>query len=537
MATPTSSEPPLAIGQARLILQAPNAGSEIKLPALRLSRELQPTPSLAMDRANAQLVWQSLQLTPDELITQRMQLLDAYTKQDSATAHARAARAEAAKLKTKLKELQDTRWQHPAVYSAGAAFVGLAGLWLWERKKRLSAQRSAAPWMVPSAMQNAALVPSVAVSPVAVPEAVPTGPTPERSQALAQAGAPISDPIATSITLEDLQSFVAPLESAPLPFQRPVTWWKGWSRRGTASKVSGQSVSTFASASSSAQIAPAPRTVPAASTASVASVAALPVQLPALATATPPQIEMPYDQSPFITASGGETSIAFDDSQADDLGMEAPSDDFYSSDIGTLQSYNPMRSKLSDIDDAMEQLIEIRIAVQAMVDLKQLPAAKKLLDNHIDGLPHTSAWAYLVHLNLCTRMGQRDAFEDMRKRYREQFNRLAPYWNEVDAAVQTLDTYNRPMAELSAVWHSPRRARTLIATWLLGAQYSRRQFQLPAYYDLLDLYDMLESMLDAVPSVYPFQPSSASLLDIDYSASSHVHLDLPASGMADVRQP
>lgn len=248
----------------------------------------------------------------------------------------------------------------------------------------------------------------------------------------------------------------------------------------------------------------------------------------ALAASTTVPVKTPFDQPSFITASGGETSITFDDSQGDDLGMEAPSDDFYDSDIGTLQSYNPMRSKLSDVDEAMEQLLEIRMAVQAMVDLGQLPAAKKMLDNHIDDLPHTSAWAYLVHLDLSSQLGQRDAFEDMRKRYRLQFNRLAPYWKEVDVAVQTLDTYHRPVAELCAVWHSPKQARTLIATWLLGAQYSRRQFQLPAYYDLLDLYDMLDDVSDASPSDPPFQPSSASLLDIDYSASSHVHLDLPA---------
>jgi hypothetical protein len=230
----------------------------------------------------------------------------------------------------------------------------------------------------------------------------------------------------------------------------------------------------------------------------------------------------------FNTASGGETSISFDDSHDhDDLGMEAPDEEFYGSDVGALESYNPMRSKLSDVEDAMEQLLEIRLAVQAMADLGQLPAAKKLLDNHIDGLPHTSAWAYLVHLDLSSQMGQRDAFEDMRKRYRLQFNRLAPYWKEVDAGVQTLDTYTRPIAELCAVWHSPKKARSLIATWLLGAQYSRRQFQLPAYYDLLDLYDMLEAAGDGsfVASSYP-QPDGA------FMPSSHVFLELPSHSAA-----
>lgn len=530
MATASTPASPVVAAQARLILQDPNAASEAKLPALRLSRELLPSPTPAMDRATAQQVWQALQLTPDELITQRLQLLDAYTKQDSATANARAARAEAAKHKIKLKELQDTRWQHPFVYGAGAAFLGLAGLWMWERKKRLAVQRSALPPMladaaIPSAASTA-LVPSLPPAPLAVHEAMPVDRTSDRTQDLAQYGAPISDPIATSITQEDLQSFVVPLEPAPTLFQRPAPWWKRWGRNsvappalaapGFASRVPDRPASW---ATPAPAVLPAPQVQP-----------PIPPRMPPHAAALP--TPKTNTASAFITTSGGEASIAFDDSHDDDLGMEAPGEEFYASDVGTLQSYNPMRSKLSDVEDAMEQLLEIRMAVQAMVDLGQLPAAKKLLDNHIDGLPHTSAWAYLVHLDLCSQMGQRDAFEDMRKRYRLQFNRLAPYWKEVDAAVQTLDTYNRPVAELCALWHSPKKARSLIATWLLGAQYSRRQFQLPAYYDLLDLYDMLEAMDDAQPSVYPADPTASSLLDLDFSTSSHAHLDLPTQRVA-----
>lgn len=521
MALPPTPASTTAVAQARLILQDPHAASEAKLPALRLSRELLPSPTPAMDRATAQQVWQALQLTPDELITQRLQLLDAYAKQDSATAHARAARSEAAKAKTKLKELQDTRWQHPAVYSAGAAFLGLTGLWLWERKKRLTVQHGAAQGMTAAVESASVLVSALEAAPQAVPD---------RAQVLAQAGAPIFDPIATSISHEDLQSYVVPLEASPPVFLRPAPWWQRWGRK----KSTPTTVVVKPLSDSLAPMPPPQWSMPAVAAAPLSEV---------MSTSRAPSHSAPFpvqsltNASSFITASGGETSIAFGDSQDDDMGMETPSEDFYNSDIGTLQSYNPMRSKLSDVEDAMEQLLEMRMAVQAMVDLGQLPAAKKLLDNHIEDLPQTSAWAYLVHLDLSSQLGQRDAFEDMRKRYRVQFNRLAPYWREVDAAVQTLDTYNRPMAELCTVWHAPKQARALIATWLLGAQYSRRQFQLPAYYDLLDLYDMLEGMDDASPDAQLFQPSTASLLDIDYSASSHMPLDLPAPRMAGAHQP
>jgi hypothetical protein len=447
-----------------------------------------------MDRATAQQVWQALQLTPDELITQRLQLLDAYTKQDSATQHARAARSEAAKAKVKLKELQDTRWLHPAVYGAGVALLGVTGLWVYERKKRLAAQRSAAQWQVPGALPESV--------PLPLPDAPPESALMEQPPALAPAEAAIFNPLATSISQEDVRSYVAPVEPSPPAFQRPDPWWTRWRRKSAAAPAHWS-----ASAALPVLVAPEiPVAIPGFEAASIPVLTASPVAAPA------------STSSPWIAADS-HNSIAFDDSQADELGMEAPNEDFYASDIGTLQSYNPMRSKLSDVEEGMEQLLEIRMAVLAMVDLGQLPAAKKLLDNHIEDLPHTSAWAYLEHLDLCSQMGQRDAFEDMRKRYRLQFNRLAPYWKEADSEVQTLDSYTRPMVELCAVWHSPQQARTLIATWLLGAQYARRQFQLPAYNDLLDLYDMLEGMGELPPS-----PASAPAGAEDFTPSTHVYL-------------
>jgi hypothetical protein len=514
VATAPTPASPVVAAQARLILQDPNAASEAKLPALRLSRELLPSPTSAMDRATAQQVWQALQLTPDELITQRLQLLDAYTKQDSATANARAARAEAAKLKTKLKELQDTRWQHPAVYGAGAAFLGLTGLWLWERKKRVVAQRGTALWVAPGALPEAAHMPVIE----AAPEVVPVDAVVDHSSV--PSSAPIFDPIATSITQEDLLSYVAPLEPSHPSFARPEPWWKRWGRK------SNTAAPTLVKPETSALKTPAHWSTPAPVLALAASALPAPVLVPALAAM--PAREAAPAVAPLarmhvaMPTPEAAVSISFDDSQDDELGMEAPTEEFYASDTGGLQSYNPMRSKLSDVEEGMEQLLEIRMAVQAMVDLEQLPAAKKLLDNHIEDVPHTSAWAYLVHLDLSSQMGQRDAFEEMRKRYRLEFNRLAPYWKEADAAVQTLDTYTRPMAELSALWHRPQQARTLIATWLLGAQYARRQFQLPAYNDLLDLYDLLEGMSDTLA-----KPSTSPQQGEDFMSSTHVYLDLP----------
>jgi hypothetical protein len=497
VALPPTPASPTGPAQARLILQDPNIASEAKLPALRLSRELIPRPVPVMDRATAQQVWQALQLTPDELITQRLQLLDAYTKQDSATANARAARMEAAKAKTRLNELQETRWQHPAVYSTGAALVGLTGLWLWERKKRMTMQRQAEQWATPSVLRvdHVFALPEV---PSAYPAEHVLKSMKESLPAPSKTRMDVSDPIANSIYQEDLLPYVSPSEQSKeaAAFTPPAPWWKLWGRNtSTPSAKSKQATNSVSHWSE-------PRRPHASAPAAVVHTTS--------------------------NSTASYTSIHFDDSHADDLGAESPSDGFYTADIAPIPMASHAPLKLATHHEAMEHLLDVRMAAQALVDLGQLQGVQKLLEQHIDALPNTCAWAYMAHLDVCSRSGDRDAFEEMRKRYRVQFNRLAPYWKEADAYVQTLDSYSSPTKELCAAWLQPERARSLISTWLLGAQYSRRQFQLAAYHDLLDLYEMLEWLGETSSAAPGTMESSSHRMQLDYPVSSLVHLDLPS---------
>jgi hypothetical protein len=194
-------------------------------------------------------------------------------------------------------------------------------------------------------------------------------------------------------------------------------------------------------------------------------------------------------------------------------------------DFANVELLSQTRVKLMSSEDAMGHLLEVRMAVQALRFLEQPYAAQKLLIEHIDAVPITCAWAYFEYLELSAQIGAREQFEAMRKRYRLQFNRLAPYWMEPNAAVQSLDTYERPMVDLCAVWSSPEQAKTLISTWLLGNLHSRRLFQLPAYHDLLDLYELLEfyDALEATPAV-EFVPT-VSLLDLDYEFAVDITLE------------
>ena len=207
--------------------------------------------------------------------------------------------------------------------------------------------------------------------------------------------------------------------------------------------------------------------------------------------------------------------------------------DFFDPEFAQIELFTQTRLKPSSPDDGMGHLLELRMASHALCVLEQPNMAQRLLAQHIDAVPSTCAWAYLEYLSLCTQLGHREAFESMRMRYRTQFNRLAPYWMEPNSNVQGLESYERPLAELISAWPSER-AQTLLKTWLLGNLHARRLFQLPAYHDLLDLYEVLEHLndnFDNVSLAVEFPPT-VSLLELDYEFSDDVKLQAQSENEA-----
>jgi hypothetical protein len=479
VASPPAKPASAPAQQARLVLQDPLARSEDQVPALRLSRELGSVTESGLDRDATQQIWEALQLKPEEIIAGRAQLREANGKVQAATLQVQAARAEAGQLQAKLQHLQQTRWQHPVVYGAGAALLGVGWLWLSERKKRMAAQEHAAMLLTEDNSVLAMPEGPPSISEPAAIEARPSFTSPPAPAApISPVAQPISDPIAESITPEDLLPYIAPEKAIAPVFAPPTPWWK-FSKRKPARKpvenaLSGGSLGSTDNEHST-------------------------------------QIQIPHADEPY------EGTTELED-------MHAPDVPAYDIELANVELLTQTRLKPASSEDAMGHLLEIRMAVQALAVLGKPSAALKLLAQHIDEVPNTCAWAYMEYLDLSSNLGERDAFEAMRKRYRLQFNRLAPYWMEPNGSVQSLDSYERPMAELCAVWPSLDRAKILIATWLQGTLHARRLFQRPAYHDLFDLYEMLEFFDDQSPAAQDFVPT-VSLLDLDYEFAVEVKIE------------
>ena len=438
------------------------------MPALRLSRELGPATEHRLDRDAAQQIWEALQLNPEDFIAGRLQLQEANANAAAAMQQAQSARAEIVQLQAKLQHAQDTRWQHPAVYGAGAALVGLGWLWLIERKKRMAAQQQAAHLLTNSSSEFA--VSEGPWSPSEPAEATQVSLLPQIS---APAATAISDPIANHITPADLLPYTAP-EKAATVFEAPTPWWKWRSRKPAKSAFLSQGLNSAASDNS------------------------------------------PLIQSTDDDLDAYEGSTELEDMYAPDV---APDDVAQAS----VEILSQTRLRPVSSEAPIDHLLEIRMAVRSLTMLGHPLAALHLLARHIDAVPNTCAWAYMEYLDLSSVLGQRDAFETMRNRYRLQFNRLAPYWMEPNGSVQRLESYERPMAELCAMWPSLERTKVLIATWLLGTLHSRRLFQRPAYHDLFDLYEMLQQIEEPPVAQQDFE-HTVNLLDLDYEFAVEVKI-------------
>ena len=479
--------------KARLTLQDPRDREEPQFPSLRLSKEISVNSESQLTSEQAKNIWQTMQLKSEDAILQIEQLKLATENAALDGKKIKNLQNENAQLKLQVIEQQTTRWQHPLVYGAGAAFLGLGYLWLSERKKKIVAQEHFLE--LPNSMSSVLGMPegplvnfseSVAKS---WQDSIPSLPDQQSTMvtdAKNSSSTPelISDPISDSILQADLLPYsprrqpAAELELA----ESSSPWWKRLKRK---NRQHGVDISAGNEATTA----------------------------------------YPSTQTPIHNT---EIQIYDDnglqDMQAPDANtVQAIASNIHDPNIANVELLTETRIKPASTDDAMGHLLEIRMAVQALCALEQSPAAQELLEKHISAVPNTCAWAYMQYLDLSAQLGQRDAFEAMRKRYRLQFNRLAPYWMEPNAAVQTLDTYERPMVELNAAWASHDQARTLISTWLLGTLHSRRLFQLPAYHDLFDLYEMLE-FYDVERGAPDWVPT-VSLLDLDYEFAIEVKIE------------
>jgi hypothetical protein len=608
--TATSNAP-----QARLILQDPLAFDHATQPSLRASMELAVDPTTAsMEREKARDLWERMSLDPEVAQERQSERKRLRARADQSARESAEAKAQAMELQAQLAKARDERLNHPVVYAGAAGLLGLGALWWLERRKRMLLQERELEML---AQQSPPLTDNLALSPPVNPSADLAADDahaylPQQGTTFSLEDSPdLADDFATDLaglpelSPPPLAKAVEPLIApAPAPLAVPMAGSKpipvSQANQATEDVRSASKQKAFASE-------PASPAMPdwahpkneglhkedslkdsswhtqdhgllAISKKVLGSMLRRRSQRDALSTSSASHLPTEISNSSHHSAGMSSTliheQITTDATQMlyDEEAQEVFEQELLAQQLsaGLAAGYNSHQANIDLLsqtpiiplrgESPMEHLLELRTAVNGLCALDRPEGAARLLEEHIAADPTTCAWAYLEYMHLSEQMGWREEFETMRKRYRQQFNRMAPYWHEPNSNVLGLDGYARAAGELCAAWtQGVTHSHAVLASWLAGPLLGRKLVQLPAYHDLFDLYEMLEFVqtqsdapvlagvsgdpskravavggmlsLDALPVLtadaaieQEFVPT-VSLLDLDYEFSIDVTLE------------
>lgn len=582
--------------QGHLNLQDPLAFEQAIQLNLRNSRELRLEELPALDREPARELWDSLSTEPAQAQLQAAEHKRVRARVEALARDSASAKADLVMLQNQITQERADRWNHPIMYAGAAGLLGLSALWLLERRKRVQLQdrelddwvQSIQPVSLPQGESKPHALPSL---PKVVPldtwhhEQVDPLVHPTIQEELDESGVvnlyevedlpDLADDYATDVPglsqtkrgsetssrvsdvtspvqlsrMEDFTDQVTPL--APPEWALPSTEddFTGSKSELALTRELIASQETLLDKSRRVlrnifqrKLERDPVSLSQAST-EIASTEAY-------STSMPSTLLHPNEVGEVLECGPDrEAHEAFEQEQlARQLQAqlrEGRGAD-YDPDRANIELLSQTRLKPQSHETAVEHLLELRTAVSGLSVLGRPEGALVLLSDHIDAHPDTCAWAYLEHMQLCERLDLREEFESMRKRYRVQFNRMAPYWYEPNSNVLGLDGYARAASELCGVWSQGRDAAlAMISAWLIGPILGRKIVQLPAYQDLFDLYELLEFRVDSAAvktntlgfcgqADIPQQNNdlaneefvpTVSLLDLDYEFSSDVTLE------------
>lgn len=471
-----------------MILQDPLAFDQASQPLLRSSFELSPNALPTLERENARQLWESLSLDPEvaqERQNERKRLL---MRADTLMRESAAAKAEVLALQAQLAKEQSDRFHHPLIYAGAVAVLGLGVMWAIERRHRLRLEKQqdrpdASKPIVsshhPSRQQEQAEEHDSDYSLEDSPDLAKDFSTDLSGQPQQKTKEKIHPSASASASAEPTPAWAQakPLQDLPnddellvmLQAQQRASLMARVKRRlghmFQKQRVAQQETSTQASTE-------------------VVSTQGL------------SQLEFSTQPDPEEMQTDGDRGEgkASPKTVAPKAGLnDTTTDSKKHSDEQILKKKSAHQSS-----SLMEQLLELRTAVKGLKALGRLPAAAKILREHLNANPDTCTWAYVEYMYLCELIDHRDDFEVIRKRYRSQFNRMAPYWQEPNSYVVGLDGYARAASELCMLWRQDKEVvRSTLSSWLIGPLLGRKLVQLPAYHDLFDLYEMLDYLDDS----------------------------------------
>jgi pilus assembly protein FimV len=142
----------------------------------------------------------------------------------------------------------------------------------------------------------------------------------------------------------------------------------------------------------------------------------------------------------------------------------------------------------------VEEQIDLEQQADFFIALGQDDAAIDLLLTHLRGTGGTSPMPYLKLLDIYRRRGDRDAYERTAARFNQRFNGVAPGWDADPAAGRSLEDYPALVARIQRLWWAPLDAMAELESLLFRKGQGAELFDLPAYLDVLFLYQIAREL-------------------------------------------
>jgi hypothetical protein len=143
----------------------------------------------------------------------------------------------------------------------------------------------------------------------------------------------------------------------------------------------------------------------------------------------------------------------------------------------------------------VEEQIDLEQQADFFIVLGQDEAAIDLLLAHLRGTGGTSPMPYLKLLEIHSRRDDPEAYERIRARFNQRFNGVAPPWGTELAMGRSLEEYPEVLQRLQRAWWAPLDAMAELEAMLFRKGGDAELFELPAYQDVIFLYQLARDLL------------------------------------------
>ena len=157
----------------------------------------------------------------------------------------------------------------------------------------------------------------------------------------------------------------------------------------------------------------------------------------------------------------------------------------------------PARDEEADRAMSVDEQIDLEQQADFFIALGHDDAAIDLLMAHMRSTGGGSPLPFLKLLEIHRRRDQREAYERTRVRFNQRFNSVAPEWQADPKAGRKLEDYTLAMGRIQRAWPAPLDATAELEALLFRRGAGAELFDLPAYQEVLFLYQMARDLHDA----------------------------------------